>query len=224
MGILDRTSTILGSNVEAMLEQADDPEAAIDRLLRDMADAIAQARDQVAGMIVQEESLRTDRDLNLGLAKAWGDTAAVAVGGGADDLARESLRLKLDYEHNAQAYAHLLRSQSEVAGKLGADAARLEAKYESTARNRVALVARHRGAPLANVARTAVPAAATDSASDLARMDERIRLGEPRPVDPRDATAGPALEHEHGDAADDDGVDRALAALRARIGARSPDA
>src|SRR5215213_7027551 len=112
MGILDRTSTILGSNVEAMLEQADDPEAAIDRLLRDMAAAIVQARDQVAGMIVQEESLRTDRDLNLGLAKAWGDTAAVAVGGGADDLARESLRLKLDYEHNAQAYAHLLRSQS----------------------------------------------------------------------------------------------------------------
>ena len=37
MGILDRLSTILRANINAMLDQAEDPEKTLDQLIRDMA-------------------------------------------------------------------------------------------------------------------------------------------------------------------------------------------
>ena len=60
MGILDRVSTILRANINALLDQAEDPEKALDQLIRDMADAIGQARGSVAEMIAQEKLLEAD--------------------------------------------------------------------------------------------------------------------------------------------------------------------
>ena len=71
MGILDRMSTILRANINAMLDQAEDPEKTLDQLIRDMADAIGQARGQVAEMIAQEKLLEADMERNNNLAREW---------------------------------------------------------------------------------------------------------------------------------------------------------
>src|SRR5690242_1998338 len=138
MGILDRTSSILRANVNALLDQAEDPEKTLDQILRDMAGAIGQARGEVAEMIAQERLLQADRDRSHSLAQEWGQQAALAVGQGADDLAKEALRHKIDYERNAQAYTGQLESQSDVVAKLKHDLVQLEGKYEGLGRNREA--------------------------------------------------------------------------------------
>src|SRR5438094_10631097 len=103
MGILDRISTILRANINALLDQAEDPEKSFDQIIRDMADAIGQARGQVAEMIAQEKLLEADMARSQSLAREWGQKAELAVGRGADDLAKEALRHKIDYDRNAQA-------------------------------------------------------------------------------------------------------------------------
>ena len=50
MGSLDRISTILRSNVNAQLDQADDPEQTLDTLIGEMADALGEARAQVGAL------------------------------------------------------------------------------------------------------------------------------------------------------------------------------
>src|SRR5919108_704338 len=144
MGILDRVSTILRANINALLDQAEDPEKTLDQLIRDMADAIGQARGQVAEMIAQEKLLEADMERNLNLARGWSEKAELAISRGADDLAKEALRRKLDYERNAHAYTSQLQSQQEVVAKLKHDLQQLERKYESAVRNREALIARRR--------------------------------------------------------------------------------
>src|SRR5689334_14709689 len=144
MGILDRTSTILRANVNALLDQAEDPEKTLDQIIRDMADAIGQARGQVAEMIAQERLLQADRDRSQSLAQEWGQKAALPVGRGADDLAKEPLPHKSASERTAQAYTGKLQAQSDVVAKPNHAPKQLEAKYEGRGRNREARTARHR--------------------------------------------------------------------------------
>ena len=130
MGILDRVSTILRANINSLLDQAEDPEKALDQLIRDMADAIGQARGQVAEMIAQEKLLEADMERNTTLGREWGHKAELAVTRGADDLAKEALRRKIDYDRNATAYTTQLQAQQDVVGKLKHDLEQLERKYE----------------------------------------------------------------------------------------------
>src|SRR5919108_49275 len=197
MGILDRMSTILRANINALLDQAEDPEKTLDQIIRDMADAIGQARGQVAEMIAQEKLLEADMERNLSLAREWGSKAELAMSRGAEDLSREALRRKIDYDRNAHAYASQLQSQQEVVAKLKHDLEQLEYKYESAVRNREAMIARHRRAlAQQKVARTAAQLTTLDPTSELSRMEERIRIEEARAAALTEVQNRPSLDDQ----------------------------
>jgi phage shock protein A len=224
MGILDRVSTILRSNTNALLDQAEDPEKTIDQIIHDMSDALEQERGQVAEVIAQQQVLEADRDKNQALANEWGDKAELAVSRGLDDLAREALHRKLDYERNAQAYDGQIQAQAAVVAKLKGDLDQLQEKYDSTVRNRETLIARHRAAVAQQtVARTSAQLTGMDPTSDLARMDERIRLEEARAAAADEVAARPALDEQFAALQGDQDVNRELEALRAKVRGQLPD-
>ena len=224
MGILDRMSTILRANINALLDQAEDPEKTLDQIIRDMADAIGQARGQVAEMIAQEKLLEADMERNLSLAREWGSKAELAMSRGAEDLSREALRRKIDYDRNAHAYASQLQSQQEVVAKLKHDLVQLESKYESAVRNREAMIARHRRAlAQQKVAKTAAQLTALDPTSELARMEERIRLEEARAAAITEVSAGrPSLEDKFAALESDSELERQLMDLRSKVQGQLP--
>ena len=218
MGILDRLSTILRANINSMLDQAEDPEKTLDQLIRDMADAIGQARGQVAEMIAQEKLLEADMDRNANLGREWGQKAELAISRGAEDLAKEALRRKIDYDNNAHAYASQLQAQQEVVTKLKHDLSQLENKYESAVRNREALIARHRRAVAQQkVAKTAAQLSGMDPSSELGRMEERIRLEEARAAALSEVQRRPTLEDQFAALEGDSELDRQLADLKAKV-------
>ena len=225
MGILDRMSTILRANINALLDQAEDPEKTLDQLIRDMADAIGQARGQVAEMIAQEKLLQADMERNLNLAREWNGKAELAVSRGADDLAKEALRRKIGYDRNAQAYTTQLQAQQDVVTKLKHDLEQLENKYESAVRNREAMIARHRRAVAQQkVARTAAQLTTLDPTSELSRMEERIRMEEARAAALTEVNSRQSLEDQFASLEGDSELDRQLADLRSRVrGGALPD-
>jgi phage shock protein A len=223
MGILDRLSTILRANINAMLDQAEDPEKTLDQLIRDMRDAIGQARGQVAEMIAQEKLLEADMERNMNLAREWGGKAELAVSRNADSLAREALRRKIDYEKNGQAYAHQLQSQQEVVTKLKHDLEELEQKYEGAVRNREVLIARHkRAVAQQKVAQTAAQLTTMDPTSELGRMEERIRMEEARAAALTEVQRRPNLEDQFAALEGDSELERQMADLRAKVSGTLP--
>ncbi|MHB9092273.1 MAG: PspA/IM30 family protein, partial [Chloroflexota bacterium] len=90
MGILDRVSTILRSNVNAMLDAAEDPEKMIDQIIRDQAEGLRQLRGQVAETIAEEKRLEAEANRNRQLAGEWGGKAELAVRKASDRLAKEA--------------------------------------------------------------------------------------------------------------------------------------
>ena len=181
MGLLDRISMLVRSNVNDLLDRAENPEKTLDQVIRDMADAITKAKSQVAETIAQKNLIESNLEQAQRLSNEWGTKAQLAVQKGADDLAREALRRKKDYDANAQVYASQLASQTEVTDKLKADLRALQSKYEDVVRNREVLIARHRTAQAQQkVQQTAAALQGIDPTSELSRMEEKIRMEEAR--------------------------------------------
>ncbi len=223
MGILDRMSTILRANINALLDQAEDPEKTLDQIIRDMADAIGQARGQVAEMIAQEKLMEADLERNQNLAREWGGKAELAVSRGAEDLAKEALRRKIDFDRNAQAYTGQLQAQQDVVTKLKHDLEQLEQKYEGAIRNREQLIARHkRAVAQQKVAQTAAQLTGMDPTSELARMEERIRLEEARAAAISEVNARPGVDDRFAALEHDSELDRQLEDLRRKVAGQLP--
>ncbi len=219
MGILDRVSTILRANINALLDQAEDPELVLTQILSDMKDAIAQARTQVAEMIAQEKLFQSDMEKNQAQAQEWGRKAELALGRGSEDLAKEALRRKVDYDRNASTYMQQLIAQQQVVTKLKSDLGALQAKYDGAMRNRESMIARHKAAiAQQKIAATAQQLSAIDPSSEIARMDAKIRLEEARAAAALEVNENLSLEDKFADLEDDSEVSSQLADLKARMG------
>jgi phage shock protein A len=221
MPILDRISNILRANVNDMLDKAEDPEKMLNQITRDMAESIQEAKAQVTETIAQENLLRANMQKAQSMAAEWQEKAELAVDKGRDDLAREALRRKKDFESNASAYELQYNAQHEMVEKLKADMLALQGKYEELQRNREMLIARHKVAEAQKKIQSTVSAASSiDYSSELGRMEEKIRMEEARAAASREM-AGATLDAQFDELSStkhDPAVDDELAALKAKKG------
>jgi phage shock protein A len=221
MAILDRIGNILRANVNDMLDQAEDPEKMLAQITRDMAEAIKEARSQVAETIAQEHLLRDNMEKNRKLSAEWSDKAELAVERGRDDLAREALKRKRDFESNTTMYETQLNTQHAMVEKLKIDLQSLESKYEDLQRNREMLVARHKVAKAQQKIQSTVSTASKiDFTSEVGRMEEKVRLEEARAKASAEL-AGSSLDAQLAslnDASEDLAVDDELQALKQKKG------
>ena len=94
MSIFSRLTDIVNSNLNAMLDKAEDPEKVIRLIVQEMEDTLVEVRSSAARTIAdrkahqrQIEQLEADRT-------AWRDKAELAVSRGRDDLAKGALAEK----------------------------------------------------------------------------------------------------------------------------------
>jgi phage shock protein A len=98
MGILGRLSSLIKSNVNSVIDSAQDPGKEIDQMVRDMEESARQARTEVGQCMAEEKRLgRRVADLDGEIAD-WQRRAELAVRGADDGLAKEALRRKGEKE------------------------------------------------------------------------------------------------------------------------------
>src|SRR5881394_3068102 len=91
MGIFDRFSTLLRSNINDLISRAEDPEKMLSQILVDMRSQLAKAKQQVASAIADEKRLRDQADSEFKQAADWEQKARLAITEGRDDLAKQAL-------------------------------------------------------------------------------------------------------------------------------------
>ncbi len=64
MGILDRFSTIVKSNINALLDKAEDPGKMIDQYLLEMTESLAEVKKETAGVMAEESRTKAKVDAN----------------------------------------------------------------------------------------------------------------------------------------------------------------
>jgi phage shock protein A len=217
MGILDRISTILRANINDLLDKAEDPEKMLEQILRDMESQIGEARNAVATMIAQEKELKQDMEENDRLTSEWQRKAELAITRGQDELAREALKRKNQYATNADTYRSQWTAQVEMVGKLKGQLRQLESKFQQASSQKEVLIARRRRAQAqAQVSKTLSGLPKVDAASELERMERKIR-GEEAKAEALEELGTDSLESQFEELEADSGVEDELAALKAKI-------
>lgn len=217
--VLDRISNIIRANINDMLDSAEDPEAMLNQIIRDMNDALRQADSDIADQIAQQKMIEGDLDSATRNAAAWQQKAELAVTKSRDDLAREALVRSNDYNDQIAIYTKQLDAQKAAVTELKSKREQLKTKYDSAVRNKEMLVSRAKRAQAqSNMTRVTVQAASADYASELDRMERKIRQMEARSdADAEVAESKTSVEDEFAQLGSNQKVEDQLAALKAKM-------
>lgn len=125
MGIFSRLSDIINSNINAMLDTAEDPEKIVRLIIQEMEDTLVEVRSSAARCIADQKQLGRRADFCQEELAQWQRKAALAVEKGRDDLARAALieHAKLEdalstIERESQRVDELLAKYTDDIGKL----------------------------------------------------------------------------------------------------------
>jgi phage shock protein A len=146
MGIFTRFSDIVNSNINAILDKAEDPEKIVRLMIQEMEDTLVEVRSAAARSIADKKDLNRKLESLDREARDWEDKAELAIRKGRDDLAKAALVEKSRVASAAEVLKQDYIAVDEGLSKLNEDIARLEGKLEDAKARQKALLARHKTA------------------------------------------------------------------------------
>lgn len=130
--ILSRIGTLLSANVNAMIDNAEDPEKMVAEYLRQLNEQLGEARAATAQAMAVEQDLLGKYQTQMNQANDWQDKAEMAVRANNDQLATEALTRKANAQKVADAYKAQYDAQSGQVSELRQALAQLEARISET--------------------------------------------------------------------------------------------
>jgi phage shock protein A len=217
MGIFTRFSDIVNSNINAILDKAEDPEKIVRLMIQEMEDTLVEVRSAAARSIADKKDLNRrietlDRDL-----ADWDQKAELALRKGREDLAKAALVEKSRVAAAVDALKQDYLAVDEGLAKLNEDISRLESKLADAKARQKALLARHKTANSRLAARRKIHDYKIDDA--MVRFEQytrRIDDVEGR-VEAYDLGLPKDLNHEFASLEAEESVKAELDALKRRV-------
>jgi phage shock protein A len=143
MGIFTRFRDIISSNINTMLDRAEDPEKLIKLMIREMEDTLVELKASCAGVMASRKKVQRSLDDVQSRAEYWAKNAELAVNKGRDDLAREALLEKRRYTERMTALENEFAEHDDLIAQYQDDILQLEDKLKNAREKERMLVQRH---------------------------------------------------------------------------------
>ncbi len=188
--ILGRIAQLTKANINALLDQAEDPQKMLDQLVRDYTGSIADAEQAVAQTIGNLRLAEQDYNADVAAASEWGAKAAAAssradqyraAGDAAnadkfDALAKVALGKQITAENEVREAQPLIASQRDAVDKLKTGLAQMQDKLGELKSRRDTLVARQKSAQAQIQVQQAIGSVnVLDPTSELSRFEDKVR-------------------------------------------------
>lgn len=143
MGIFTRVRDIAGSNINAVLDKAENPEKLVKHMIREMEDTLVELKSACAGTMAAAKKAQRDADGVKAQIRHWEDRAELAVERGRDGLAREALQAKRFHEDEGESILSEVDQLEELVGQYKGDIIQIEDKLKIARERQRVLVHRH---------------------------------------------------------------------------------
>lgn len=226
MSIFSRMSDIINSNINAILDKAEDPEKMVRLIIQEMEEALVEVRTTSARAIADNKELSRRQEYLDTEASEWGRKAEIAINKGRDDLAKGALVERNKAFEAAQALSKDAQILDETLSKLNEDVGALQAKIKDAKARQNAITMRGQAAHSRLGVRRQLAEHSIDDAMQRfenyeRRMDELE--GQIEAYDMGQKT----LADEISDLERDEAIDAELAEMKARManetGANGPE-
>lgn len=175
MSILNRFSDVVKSNINALIDRAEDPEKMANQIILDLEKIQKEVVEGTAASIAEEKRLKAMVEHNRSEADRWENRAMESLKKGEEDLARDALQQKQGFENDYETYRLQHEKQVEMVTKLKDDMREMNRKLEEARRRRDNLAARSTSAQVqSSVAKATSAASSLDAMGKLDKMERKV--------------------------------------------------
>jgi phage shock protein A len=220
MGVFSRLSDIINSNLNAMLDKAEDPEKIARLIIQEMEDCLVEVRSAAARSMADKKEYERDIVALEAARVDWANKAELAVEKGREDLARGALAAKQRSEREVDSRRLALKAIEEVSVRRQDDLEKLQAKLDEAKTKLRALIVRREAAEQRIQMRSRI---------EVNKVDEAMRryAQVERKVDEMEAYADlinvgeRGLEAQFQELAAEESIEKELAEIKRRRGGSS---
>jgi phage shock protein A len=181
MGLFDRVSRVVRSNLNAAVSAAEDPEKILEQAVIDMQEDLVQLRQAVATAIASQKRMQQQFNQAQSEANNWDQRARLALQKGDENLAREALNRKKTQTEMANALKGQLDQQMATVDTLKRNLIALEGKISEAKTKKDMLRARAQAAKANEQLQRTVGNLGTSTAMGaFERMEEKVMQMEAR--------------------------------------------
>ena len=215
MGLFSRLGDIINSNINSMLDNAENPEKIARLIIQEMEDTLVEVRTAAARAMADKKEMERDIAHFTTVRDDWANKAELAIDKGREDLARGALIAKQKAEAEIDRRKNAMAAAEEAFEKRQDDLSKLQAKLDEAKAKHRALMMRREAAEQRIRMRSQVYDGRVDEA--LARYGNIERK-----VDEMEAYADqirgsePTLEAQFAALEQDESIEKELAALKAK--------
>jgi len=227
MGLFSRLGTLIRSNINELINKAEDPEKMLNQVLVDMKSQLVEAKKQVAVAIADEKRLKKQYQTEAEKAAEWERKAMLAVKAGDDNLAKAALARKTEHDEVAETLRQQWEAQKQSVEQLKLALRGLDAKIEEAKRKRNILVSRQKRAEAQRTINETLSNINSTSAFDtFERMSDRVTQIEAEAEATAELGALPeaSLDMQFKALEASTGVDDQLAALKSKMALQAAEA
>ena len=217
MGVFSRMTDIVNSNINALLDKAEDPEKMVRLIIGEMEETLVEVRTTSARAIADKKELARRRDHLQREAGEWERKAELAVSKDRDDLARAALVEKSKADEAAETLAAELTALDDALAKLNQDIHALQLKIKDAKARENAIVMRGKAAKSRLGVRRQLSDHSIDDAMNRFERYERKMDDLEGQVESFDMGERGSLKDQIDDLAVEDAVDEELQRLKERV-------
>src|SRR5215468_423595 len=146
MGIFSRLAQLIKSNLNDLISKSEDPEKMLNQVVLDMNNQLVEAKKQVAASIADEKRLAKQLEQEVANAQEWERRAMMALRAGNEELAKDALARKREYDELTATLKDQWTKQKTAVDQLKTALRMLNDKIEEAKRKRNVLIARKKRA------------------------------------------------------------------------------
>ena len=223
MGIFSRFSDIVNSNINSLLDKAEDPEKMVRLIIQEMEDTLVEVRSASAKTLANKKDLSRQIERLEQEAADWGAKAELAISKDREDLARAALLEKQKCQEQNESLKHELTLLDEQIGKLQAEVEQLQEKLADAKSRQKAIIMRQKTVSSRLQVKQRLDSSKVDDAMDrFERYEQKIDSLESQ-VDAYDL-GKKSLSDEFAELESENKIDDQLAALKAKVKSQNKDA
>lgn len=146
MSIFSRFRDIVNSNLNSMLDRAEDPEKMVRLIIQEMEDTLIELKSSCAGVMAEQKKIERELEQAKAFAAEWQEKSRLAVRKDRDDLARAALAEKRRYDQRAERLDQQLEHTRKTVSDFQSDIGELEAKLADAREKQRMIIQRHQAA------------------------------------------------------------------------------